>query len=284
MVAAALLTAGAMSGCSLPNGLPEPSDPTPSAVPHPPAVVAPPPAVDRPPLSPPLEVPMPPVPTVQGPYVPPPAPTASAPPASAPPAASETPVPPPSPTPTATPVPSPEPPPLSDLLPAAAALPPLTWSDAEGEHAAEWTLAAPAAPVEAATAITHVAAAMQAGGSCGAAAERVVVGALDAAATSLAAEPAPGAPFGVVLVRYPSSAAADDALAALRLLGEACEGADTGAGVLGAGEGAHGATVLLRDGDVAHAAEAIAIDALLAAVLHESAPPEAVATLLSAIR
>ncbi|HET8866775.1 MAG TPA: hypothetical protein VFM87_00460, partial [Agrococcus sp.] len=173
---------------------------------------------------------------------------------------------------------------LVELLPAAAALPPLTWADAAGEHTAAWTELVPAAVVDAATAITHVAAARSAGGACGSAADAVSGAAVAAAAVSLAADPAAGAPFELVLLRFAEPQAAADALAAMQALGTACDGVETADGVLGALDGAHGATLVLRAGEAALLAEAVVLDALLVTVLHAGAPPEAVTALLSSVR
>lgn len=275
-VAAALLTGAALAGCG-PAG-PPPASVTPPPEAHPPAVVAPPPATERPPLSPPVEVPLAPVPTVVGPYVPP----DPSPPASPTPSAAPTPGPtaPAEPSPTADPRPTP----LVELLPAAASLPPLTWVDGAGEHTAAWTELVPGAVVDAATAIAHVDAARAAGGACGSAADAVDAAAVAAAAVSLAADPAPGVPFELVLMRYAEPHAAADALAAMRALGTACEGVETAEGVLGALDGTHGATLVLRAGESALLAEAVVLDALLVTVLHEGAPPEAVTALLGSVR
>lgn len=221
---------------------------------------------------------MPTVPTVHGPYVPPAPPTASATPE---PTASPTPEATPTPTPTPTPTVEPQPSSLLSLLPVAAELSPLTWADAAGAHTAAWSERTPAAGVEPAASITHVGAAQASGGECAAAADAVDAAALEAAAVSLAADPAPGAPFGLVLVRYPSAESAQQALAALQGLGADCAGVETENGVLEAGESAHGPTVLLRAGESVLIAESTTIDALLAVVLHDGAPPEAVATLLA---
>lgn len=273
-VAAALLTAAALAGCGLVQEEPEAIPATPPPAAATPPVVAPPADAERPPLSPPVEVPMPSVPTVHGPYVPPtPQPEASATPDAAPSATPET-----------TPSPTAEPRSLVALLPVARELPPLTWTSADGEHTATWSELTPAAAVAPARAIAPVAAARASGDACAAAAEAVDGAALEAAGVSLAAGRAPGAPFDVVLVRYPTAEAAELARAALQRLGTDCAGVVTDEGVLEAGEGAHGPTVVLRTGEAALVAESAVIDALLAVVLHEGAPPEAVATLLAATR
>lgn len=280
-VAAALLTVTAMAGCGLVQDAPEAVSVTPPpSVTEPPAVVAPPAEAVRPPLSPATEVPLAPVPTVHGPYVPPvPQPDASA---TASPAA--TPSPSAAPTPAPAPAPSPEPARLLALLPLAGELPQLRWATADGERTAAWSEVTAAAATTPATAIVHLGAARDAGGACAAAAGAVDGAAMEAAAVSLAADPAPGAPFDLVLVRYPSPAEAAQALTALQRLGTECAGIETEAGALGAGESPHGPTVLLRAADAMLIAEATVIDALLVAVLHEGAPPEAVATLLAAPR
>lgn len=276
-VAAALLTVTAMAACGLVPEAPEEVSVTRApSVSEPPAVVAPPVETARPPLSPATEVPPAPVPTVRGPYVPPvPQPDASA-----------TPSPTATPSPSArpTPAPSPEPVRLLALLPVAGELPQLRWASARGERTAAWSQVTAAAATRPGIAIVHVGAARGAGGACAAAADAVDGAALEAAAVSLAADPAPGAPFDLVLVRYATPAAAAQALAALQRLGAECAGVETDAGVLGPGQSAHGPTAVLRVSDAALIAEATVIDALLVAVLHEGAPPEAVATLMAAPR
>ena len=272
-VAAALLMAATLAGCGPTSPPLESVSPPSPPAPEPIAVVSPPPVRSLPPLSPPIEVPMPPVPTVRGP--------------SAPhdPAASATPTPQPAPSPqpspTASPAPTPGPTGLTALLPLVAALPPLTWVDADGERTAPWTELAAAAAVPPIAAITHVAAARGSAGDCAAVAHTIDGAALEAAAVSLAADPAPGAPFDLVLLRYDSPAAAGAALAALQALGAACEGIETADGVLGAGAAGG---VVLRSVDTVLVVEATVVDALLVAVQHEGAPPEAVAALLAAVR
>jgi hypothetical protein len=280
-VAAALLTVAAMAGCGLVPNAPEAVSVTPSpSASEPPAVVAPPVEAVRPPLSPATEVPLAPVPTVHGPYVPPvPQPDASAEPSPA-----ATPSPSAAPTTAPSPAPSPEPAPLLALLPEAGELPQLRWATADGERTAAWSEVTAAAATTPATAIVHLGAARDAGGACAAAAGAVDGAAMEAAAVSLAADPAPGAPFDLVLVRYPTPSGAEQALTALQRLGTECAGVETDAGVLAAGQSAHGPTALLRADDAVLIAEATVIDALLAVVLHEGAPPEAVATLLAAPR
>ncbi|SFS17854.1 hypothetical protein SAMN04487783_2431 [Agrococcus baldri] len=284
-VAAALLTVTAMVGCGLMPTAPEAVSVTPPpSVTEPPAVVAPPAETARPPLSPATEVPLAPVPTVHGPYVPPvpqPDPSATPSPAATP---SPSAGPSPGPNPGPTPAPSPDPARLLALLPMAHELPQLRWASARGERTAAWSEMASAAATTPEIAIVHVGAAREAGGACAAAAEAVDGAAIEAAAASFAAEPAPGAPFDLVLVRYPSPTAAAQALAALQRLGIDCAGVETDTGEFGAGQSAHGPTALLRAADAVLIAEATVIDALLVTVLHEGAPPEAVATLLAAPR
>lgn len=274
-VAAALLTVAAMAGCGLAPGSVEDSAATPPAAAEVPTVVSPPGETERPPLSPAVEVPMAPRPTIDGPVVtPPPQPEASATPV---PTSSATPTPTPTPTPTDSAAPST----LLALLPMAVEMPALSWLTDDGERTASWSEVSPAAAVNPASAIAHVVAARQSGGACAAVADAVLGAASEAATVALAAEPAPGAPFEVVLVRYPTATAAAQALATLQGLGSVCAGVATDAGVLAAGVSAHGSTVLLQADGAALIAEATAVDALLAVVLHEGAPPEAVAALLA---
>lgn len=289
-VAAALLAVAALTGC---GAGPKPSETaavaTPSPEAAPPAVVAPPPAQEQrqpAPLSPPREQPMPAVPTVRGPYVPPqPAPAPAPSPSHEPAPTQSAPGGMPTPTPTATPTPTPSATPvparLATLLPRASDLPPLTWSTAEGDRTATWTEVAAPAAVPVASALTHVSAARGADDGCASASQRVDANVLAAAAVSLAAEPAPGAPMDVVLLRYPTAAMAADALAALRGLGTACAGVETEDGVLGAGAGGR---VTLTADDAVLVVEAAARGPLLIAVQHEGAPPEAVAALRAAGR
>lgn len=283
-VAAALLSVTALTGCGAGSGPPETASVTPPAPAdsQPTGVVAPQPAQQRPPLSPPQEQPLPAVPTVRGPYVPirpTPAPTPSATPAPTQPAPSATAT--PSPTPSATPTPTPMPTGLVALLPRASDLPPLSWATAEGTRTADWTEITPPAAVPVASALTHVSAARAAGGACASASQRVDGNVLAAAAVSLAADPAPGAPIDVVLLRYPTAQQATDAMAALRALGGACAGVETADGVLGA---AAGGRVTLTAGDAVLVVEGAARGALLIGVQHEGAPPEAVAALIAAVR
>lgn len=275
-VAAAAVTVATMVGCGLVSGPPEtpPASPPPSPDPQV-AVVAPPPGVVLQPLSPPIEVPEPAVPTVQGPYVPPSVTTAS-----------EHPSPTPAPSPVSSPpTPTTSPPPtlpasLIALLPAAAELPSLTWRGDDGEQRAEWSEFAPPLRVDPALAIAHVAAARQSDPACGDP-DAVDGAAIDAAAMTFTADPAPGGPFELVVLRYPSALAATDALEALQALGAACEGVRTDAGVLGAGDDG---AVVLRSAAAVLVVEAAALDALLVAVLHRGAPAQAVATLLASTR
>ncbi|WP_092667375.1 hypothetical protein [Agrococcus carbonis] len=287
-IAAGVLAAAALTGCGLqpaPQQLPD----APSASP-PTAVVAPPVVLEPAPLSPPVEVPMPEVPTVVGPYVPPPPPSdAPRPPGSTPPAATPAPAVTPTPTPRPTAAPSPEPTPpaaagLAARLPAAASLPPLAWHDGDRERTAAWSAVLPARELPAALAIAPVAAARDASAECAAIADAAVAGSLEAASASYAADPAPGAPFDLALVRYPSDTVAREALTALRALGVACAGVPTADGTLGTGVGAHGAIVLLRAGDAALVVESAVRGELLVVVQHEGAPPEAVTALLAAVR
>lgn len=288
-VAAALLTGVALVGCGLAAGPPQVVSVTPpSAVPAP-VVVAPAPERTPSPLAPAVEVPLAPVPTVTGPGIAPeptpsesplpgtPAPTGPAP---------TDPVP-------TTPVPS-EPAPTSPpdeavrallaMLPDAAALPPLRWSSATGDQVAEWAETAPAAVLDAATAIAHVAATAEVGGACAATAAAVHDRSLAAAGVALSAGPAPGAPFEVVLLRFPGDADAVAARTALQSLGTECAGSRTGAVVFEAGASVHGPTAVLRSGDGVLVAEAVSSGTLLALVQHRGAPPEAVAALLPAAR
>lgn len=270
-IAAALLLAATTLGCGLAAQPPTIVSVTPPAMePDPAAVAAPPSAVDRGPLSPPVEVPLAPVPTVVGPYVPPePQPTPV-------PTTSIRPTPPPAPTPT--------PPSLLALLPTAAQLPPLPWPTESGEGMAAWSELAPGTMLEPGTAIAHVAAASSASDACAASAVSVTGTALEAAGASFAADPVPGAPVELVLVRAATPGDAALALEALQLLGQACAGIATDDGVLEPGMGEHGPTVLLRSGASVLVVEAIVSDALLVAVLHRGAPPEAVAALLASPR
>lgn len=271
--AAALLSAAALAGCGIAGPLDTDAPPQTSQSPGV-AVVAPPPALEPRPLSPPREVPLPPVPTVRGPAAPvTPTPAVS-------PTPTATPAPQPTPSATTTPTQTPQPTDLVALLPRAAALPPLTWTGAHGEQTAPWSELAPGAVVPAATAITHVAAARSAGEACGGIADRVSGPALDAAAASFAADPAPGSPFDVVLLRFSTPAGADDALAALQSLGTECAGVETADGVLGADAGG---SVTLVSGEATLTVEARVSDVLLVAVLHEGAPIEAVAALFAAV-
>lgn len=293
-VAAALLTGAALGGCGLAAGPPQVVSVTPpSAVPVP-VVVAPAPERTPPPLAPAVEVPLAPVPTVTGPGIAPeptpsesPLPSTSAPSTPAPSGPSPT-----DPAPT-DPVPSdpaPTSPPdeaaraLLALLPHAAALPPLRWSGATGEQVADWSELAPAAVLDPATAIVHVAAAAEVGGACAAAAVEVHAAVLATAGVALSAGAAPGAPFEVVLLRYSSDGGAAAARTALQSLGTVCAAARTGAGVFEAGDSVHGPTVVLRSGEGVLVAEAVSSGTLLALVQHRGAPPEAVAALLPAVR
>ncbi|WP_347753844.1 hypothetical protein [Agrococcus sp. ProA11] len=294
-VAAALLSVTALTGCGAGSTPPEAATttpPAPAASPptgsHPGVIDAPAPASERPPLSPPREQPLPEVPTVRGPYVPPPPttePAPSGPPRPSQPAPTVTATPTPSATPSATPTSAPTPAPtpagLVALLPRAADLPPLTWTAADGTRSADWTETSPPAAVPVASALTHVSAARAAGGDCASASRRVDGSVLAAAAVSLAAEPAPGAPMDVVLLRYASAQLASDAITALRALGTACAGVETADGTLGAGAGGR---VTLTSGDAVLIVEGRARGTLLIAVQHEGAPPEAVAALLAAVR
>ncbi|WP_405217497.1 hypothetical protein [Agrococcus sp. Ld7] len=287
-VAAALLSVTALTGCVVePN--PAGAGSTPSARPddaRPAVVVAPAPEREVPPMSPPREQPMPEVPTVRGPYVPTeptspptdaPTSTSSAPVDTSMPTPAPTGTPAPTPTPTSTPMPAR----LVALLPRASELPTLAWSTTEGMRTAAWSeIAAPAA-VPVATALTHVNAARAAGGACASTGQRVDAAVLAAAAVSLAADPAPGAPMDVVLLRYPTAQLAADGLDALRSLGTACGGVETPDGMLGAG--ADGRVTLTSD-DAVLVLEGTARGTLLIAVQHEGAPPEAVTALLAAVR
>jgi hypothetical protein len=284
-IAAGLLAAAALTGCGLqpaPQQLPDAPSETP-----PTAVVAPPVVLEPAPLSPPVEVPMPPVPTVVGPYVPPPpASDPPPPPRSTPPAATPPPGDGRTPAPTPRPTPDPTAPAeaLEVRLPDAGELPPLTWHDGGGERTATWSAVLPARQVPPALALAPVEAARSGGGECAAIAAAVLTGSREAASASYAADPAPGAPFDLVLVRYASPEAALDALVGLRALGAVCAGVATADGVLEAGAGADGPTVVLRAGDAALVAEPAVHGDLLVVVQHEGAPPEAVAALLDAVR
>lgn len=292
-VAAALLSVTALTGCGPGSEAPEwAAVPTAEPAASQPAVVTPPAPQPPTPLSPPREQPLPAVPTVRGPYVPPqpmpqPPPSESTTPTRSAPGGTPTPT--PSPTGAATPAPAPTPTPsatptptqLVTLLPRASELPPLTWSTADGTQTATWAETTKPAAVPVASALTHVSAARAAGGGCASASRRVDANVLAAAAVSLSAEPAPGAPMDVVLLRYPTAPMAADALTALRALGAACAGVETEDGVLGAGAGGR---VTLTADDAMLVVEAAVRGTLLIAVQHEGAPPEAVAALRAAVR
>lgn len=293
-VAAALLSVAALTGCGAGSGPPEIAWFTPPAPDEsqPSVVVAPPPAQERPPLSPPREQPLPPVPTVRGPFAPieptpspsPPAtprPVDPAPIVSATPTATATPTPTSSPSPAPSATPSPTPAGLVTLLPRASDLPPLVWATGTGTLRGDWTEVTPPAAVPVASALTHVRAARTTGGACASAGQRVDGDVLAAAAVSLAAEPAPGAPMDVVLLRYATAQAASEAVAALRALGAACDGLETPEGVLGTGPGGR---VTLTAADAVLIVETTARETVLIAVQHEGAPPEAVTALLEAVR
>lgn len=268
-VAAALLAGAALVGCGAAAEPPADaivSPPEPLASHAPVAVAEPVPAA---PLAPPRAVPEPPAPTAH--YSPVQPPERTPPPSSAP-----TPSAPPTLSPTAAPVP------LLALLPTAGALEPLRWTDEAGVRRARWSEVAPAAAIAPASALPHVVAARSAGGACASAADAVDGRAIDAATVSLAADPAPGAPIDVVLVRYPSPAAAAAAVAALQSLGDACEGVVTADGTLGTATPVLAAAAVLTGDGAALVLDATGAGALLIAVVHEGAPREAVAALVAA--
>ncbi|RWR23280.1 hypothetical protein D8Y24_07120 [Agrococcus lahaulensis] len=277
--AAALITGAAVAGCG-------PTAPPPVTVSPPPPLPTQDASVVSPPLAGPVSqpegVPRPTAPTVH--YDGPPSaspPAAPEPEPSVAPVATSAPAPPPEPRPTPSPSPA-EPAALLDLLLDPGALPPLRWSGADGEAEAAWTRLAPSTVVEPADAIAHLGVARGIGGDCAAAADAVDGAATEAALVALAAEPAPGAPMNVVLLRYGSEAAAAAAATALHALGIACDGEVAEAGALGTGGGAHTATVLLTGPVASLVVEADAHGALLVAVVHQVAPPEAVEQLLRA--
>ena len=278
--AAALLVAAVLSGCGIPGPGPAPivsppfgSEQEPPSL-APPAPLAPAPttttatrsgkvpvvehvplavAVGQPDLQ--IEPPAEQAPEAPAPPPAPPIPSASA-------------------TPQATPTPVPAPA-LADRLASADALPPLSWSGGtEG-----WSLVAGPTAVAAREAIAHVAAAQGAGGDCAAAAAAVDGGATAAAMEALSAG-APGGPYSLVVLRYPSADEAGAAVAALQALGEVCAGVVTDSGTFATAAPAHDATVLLTADGVSLAVDGIASGAHLIAVLHEDAPIEAVALLL----
>lgn len=275
-VAAALLTGAALVGCGVAGEPPVtvvvPPEPLASNAP----VVVAEPAVSAP-LAPPRAVPEPPAPTAH--YAPIETPTPQPP-------SPATPTPTPTPTqavePSATPTPAPLR--LAALLPAAEALAPLSWSDGGEVRSAPWTEVAPAAAIARGNALPHVAAARWAGGACASAADAVDGRAVDAAIVSLAADPAAGSPIDVVLIRYPSPSAAAAAVAAVQALGAACEGVVTPDGTLGSAAPLLTATALLTGDGAALTADVTGESAMLVAVVHEGAPPEAVAALVAAQR
>jgi|GEM_PF-3559707 len=277
MAAAAMLAGAALAGCALP------AEPPPVAVVSPPPLVTPAPvavAQPRPSLSPPIGVPEPPAPTVRHTPLRP----SATPPESreTPPPATPTPSRPPSPSPTPSASPTPEPTSLVALLPRAAALAPLEWADATGAHTAPWVEVAPPGAIAPGVALPHVAAARSATGGCASAADAVDGEALEAASTTLHADPAPGAPVDLVVVRYPSEAAAQAAVAAIQALGAACEGVVTPDGTLGSGVPTLAAAAVLSGDGAALVVDAAADGAILIAVVHEGAPTEAVTALVRA--
>lgn len=271
-VAAALLAGAALVGCGVaaepPVTIVSPPEPLASQASAPAAE----PAVARP-LAPPRAMPEPPAPTAH--YAPPeaadaptPSPTSS-----------------PSPTPSApstSPSPAPAPTRLVALLPAASALAPLSWSDGAQMRSARWTEVAAAATVARGNALPHVAAARWAGGACASAADAVDGRAVEAAIVSLAADPASGSPIDLVLVRYPSASAAGAAVAAVQALGAACEGVGTPDGTLGSATPLLSATAVLTGDAATLRADVTGEGAMLIAVVHEGAPPEAIAALVAA--
>lgn len=279
--AAALITGAAVAGCG-------PMAPPPVTVSPPPPLPTQDASVVSPPLAGPVGqpegVPRPTAPTVHydgAPTASPPAAPEPEPEPSAAPVATPAPTTPPGPRPTPSPEPA-ESAALLDLLLDPAALPPLRWSGPDGEAEAAWTRLAPSAEVEPADTIAHLGVARGIGGDCAAAADAVDGAATEAALVALAAEPAPGGPMNVVLLRYGSEAAAAAAATALHALGIACDGEVAEAGALGTGDGAHTATVLLTGPVASLVVEADAHDALLVAVVHQVAPTEAVEQLLRA--
>ncbi|QUW19399.1 hypothetical protein [Agrococcus sp. Marseille-Q4369] len=192
----------------------------------------------------------------------------------------------PTPTPTAAPTASAAPTPspttpaapraLVDLLVDAGSLPPPTWTEGT------WVELAPPASVPVGEAIPHVAVARTASPECAAAAGAVDGAASEAAMVALSAGSERGAVFNVTVLRYPSAAAAADAIAALQALSAACEGTATESGTFAAPPSAHGAAVALESDDAALVVDAAAVGRHVVAVLHERAPAEAVATLIAA--
>lgn len=281
VVAAALVTGAALVGAALTGcGAPEQS---PAVVVTPPAPVAsqPPVAVPGPTprgsLAPPVAVPEPPVPTAHYRPVGPPASSA---PSSTPSGSPST-----SPTPSVDPTisPAPTPVPLVALLLRADGLAPPAWSDSTGvERTAPWSEAAPPSAIAPAASLPHLAAARSAGGACAAAAADGQ--AIDAASVTLTAEAMPGSPVDLVLVRYPTAAAAATAVAALQAVGVACDGVETAEGTLRAGTPLLSATAVLESEGVVLVIDAISAGELLIAVLHEGAPAEVVTALAAAQR
>ncbi|MGM1030753.1 MAG: hypothetical protein ACQEWM_12920 [Actinomycetota bacterium] len=281
-VAAALIVGAALAGCGAPAEPPvvvvTPPEPL---VSHAPVAVAEPAGTG--PLAPPRAVPEPPAPTAH--YRPaerpaPPAPPAPQPPSPTP--SSSSPSPSPSPSTPATPSPPPAPVRLDDLLIAAGDLPQLRWADDAGDRTARWTEVEPATMIARGNALPHVAAGRWAGGACASAADAVDRRAVDAAIVSLAADPAPGAPIDVVLLRYRSPGAAAAAVDAVQELGVACEGIETPDGTFGSTSPRLSAAALLIGDDAALTAEVTGQGAMLVAVVHEGAPPEAIDALVAA--
>ncbi len=275
-VVAALIAGAALVGCAVtaePPAVVTPPGPVASQAPV--AVAEP---VAAGPLAPPRGVPEPPVPTAH--YTPAAPPVSTPPettPASTPTPASPLPAP-ASPGPAA----SPSPVALLALLPPATALAPLGWTDATGARTARWTEAAPAAAIARGNALPHVAAARSAGGACASAADAVDGRAVEAAIVSLALDPASAAPIDLVLVRYPSASAAADAVAAVQALGVACDGVATQDGTLGSATPLLSAAAVLSGDGAGLSADVTGEGAMLIAVVHEGAPPEAVAALVAA--
>lgn len=263
--AAALLASAALVGCGVSQEPPALAT-TPPLVSHGPDAAAEPPTVD--PLAPPRAVPEPPAATAHD------APTRTP--------ASPSPTPAPMPTQTTIASPTPSAVRLVGLLPRVAELAPLRWTDDAGEHSAPWTEVAPAVAIAPGAALPHVAAAREAGGACASAADAVDGRAGDAAMVSLAAAPAPGAPIDLVLVRYPSASAAAAAIAALQALGTACDGVATADGTLGSATPSLSAAAVLAGDGARLVVDAMGEGAMLVAIVHEGAPPEAVEALVAA--
>ncbi|MGC5075609.1 hypothetical protein [Agrococcus sp. DT81.2] len=246
----------------------------------------------------PAAAPAPPRGTIAAPVADPEAPVATAhytpsrtadpsPPASRPPTPSAAPTASAAPTPSAAPSQSSTPAPVTvaALLRRAEGLSPLTWNDSTGaSHTAPWLEVAGPGELAPAAALPHVAAARSAGGDCAAVAAAGDGAAIEAAAISLAVETMPGSPVDLVLVRYPSAAAAASAVEGLQTIGVACEGVETAEGTLGSGVPLLSATVVLESGGKSLVADATSVGVLLVGVVHEGAPPEAVTALVAAQR